>query len=200
MNEERIRTYFSEMKDIVDGLDEDVDNINQIIDILFEAWKKNKQVFIFGNGGSASTASHFLCDLVKGTVVEGKPRFKGYCLNDNIPLVSALTNDNGWDSIYIEQLKQALNPGDVVIAISVHGGSGADKAGVWSQNILKAVDFAKKRGAKTIGFVGFDGGALAKLADVSVVVPANSTPHTESFHVALEHMICDILKNRIMGL
>jgi D-sedoheptulose 7-phosphate isomerase len=172
-------------------------DIAQTIEILFETWKSGNKVFIIGNGGSASTASHFACDLAKGTSVPGKQRFKAISLTDNVPLVSALTNDEGFGSIFVEQLKNLLESGDVVIAISVHGGSGEDKAGPWSQNLLAAVQYAKERSARTIGLSGYDGGALKKVADVCIVVPAESTPYVESWHAALEHLICSCLRRRI---
>ena len=90
-------------------------DIYNVMTLLYQAWKDGKQVFIAGNGGSASTATHFTCDLAKFTFVEGKPRFRVLCLNDNVPLVSALTNDLGWENIYIEQLRNLFNQGDVLV-------------------------------------------------------------------------------------
>lgn len=174
-----------------------IDKINEVIDILFNAWKNGSRIFIMGNGGSASTATHFACDLSKVTIVQNKKRFKIMGLNDNIPLVSALTNDEGWNEIYVEQLKSHFEKGDVAIAFSVHGGSGKDKAGIWSQNLLKALQFAKDNGGTAIGFSGFDGGAMKDMADVCVVVPFNSTPHVESFHLVLEHLITFCLLEKI---
>ena len=104
---------------------------------------------------------------------------------DNIPLVSALTNDNGWNEVYSDQLRNFFRKGDVLVAISVHGGSGSDKAGLWSQNLLKAVKYAKDNGGKVVGLAGFDGGELCKAADACIVVPANSTPQVEGMHPVL---------------
>ncbi len=171
--------------------------ISTAVDLLFEAWKSKNKVFIMGNGGSASTATHFVCDINKVTISEGKHRFRAFGLNDNIPWNSALTNDEGWATIFEEQLKNYFDPGDVVIGFSVHGGSGSDKAGAWSQNLLRAIHYAKDNGGKTIGFSGFDGGAMKDLCDVCVVVPANSTPQVESFHLLLEHLISFLLKEKI---
>ncbi len=172
--------------------------INAAMDLLLDAWKEGKQVFIAGNGGSASTATHFTCDLAKFTAVEGKQRFRVICLNDNIPLVSALTNDLGWENVYFEQLRNLMNKGDMLIVISVHGGSGADKAGVWSQNLLKAAKFVQDNGGKVLGLAGFDGGALRQVADVCVVAPVNSTPQVEGFHVVLTHLLCAGLRELIV--
>lgn len=173
------------------------EDIDKAIDILIETWKKGNKIFIIGNGGSASTATHFACDLAKSTIVEGKPRFKAIGLTDNVPLITALTNDEGFANIFVEQLKNLLEKDDVVIAISVHGGSGEDKAGPWSQNLLAAIQYAKENSAKTIGIAGFDGGAFKKMTDACIVVPANSTPYVESWHAALEHLICSCLRERI---
>jgi len=194
MKEKFIEDYIKHSDDILKNIDRK--EIVKVIDILFEAWKNNKYIFLFGNGGSASTASHFCSDLFKTANVEGKKRFKAICLNDNMSVISALTNDNGWENVYTEQLINLMNEGDVVIAISVHGGSGKDKSDQWSQNILRAIEYANKKG-KTIGFSGFNGGPIKELAAACVVVPKNSTPHVESFHLWLEHMIVFCLKKMI---
>lgn len=188
--------YLTELKGIADTIS--IDDIEKVIDLLFQAWRNGKQVFICGNGGSASTATHFTCDLAKTTIVDGRKRFKVICLNDNVPLVSALTNDEGYDNLYYEQLRSWFGPGDVLVCISVHGGAGRDKAGLWSQNLLKAMAYARECGGRTIGFSGFDGGPMKEVADACVVVPADSTPQVESFHLTLEHLICTCLRQRIM--
>jgi D-sedoheptulose 7-phosphate isomerase len=191
-----IESYLEDMKDIVDRLSRE--KIDRVIELLFSAWKDERTVFVMGNGGSASTATHFTCDLAKCTIVEGKKRFKVICLNDNIPLVSALINDDGFDHLFSEQLKNLMQEKDFLVAFSVHGGKGKDKANLWSQNLLKAMMLAKEEyDATTIGFSGFDGGAMSELADACIVVPFNSTPQVESFHLALEHLICNCLKEKI---
>ena len=195
-NEQQIEQYFKEIKEITDNISRK--DIDDAIELLFDAWKHDNQVFFCGNGGSAGTATHFMCDLFKVTIVEGKKRFKALCLNDNIPLMTALINDDGFDNLFIEQLKNLYRKGDVLICLSVHGGSGKDKAGLWSQNLLKAMDFVHKNGGKTLGFSGFDGGAMNDVADVCVVVPFDATPHVEAFHVVLQHLIAFRLKEKIM--
>jgi D-sedoheptulose 7-phosphate isomerase len=175
------------------------DDVSKTIDLLFDAWKKGSKIFIIGNGGSASTATHFACDLAKTTAVEGKKRFKVISLTDNVALLTALANDEGFASVFVEQLRNLLEEEDVLIAISVHGGSGQDKAGLWSQNLLAAIQYAKDNHARTIGIAGFDGGAFRKMADVCIVVRANSTPYVESWHATLEHLICSCLKERIQN-
>jgi D-sedoheptulose 7-phosphate isomerase len=175
------------------------EDIDSVIRVLYDAWKEGRQVFIAGNGGSASTATHFASDLAKFTSVDGKPRFKAYSLVDNTPLVTAITNDLGWSEVYIEQLRNLMKPGDVFVAISVHGGSGADRAGVWSQNLLKAAKYVKDNGGKVLSLVGFDGGVLRQISDASILVPINSTPHVEGFHLVLTHLICARLRELIAG-
>ena len=194
-NEKEIEQYFSEIKEICDDISRE--DIDKVIEILFDAWKNGNQVFFCGNGGSAGTATHFMCDLFKVTIVEGKKRFKAFCLNDNIPLMTALINDEGWDKLFIEQLINLYRKGDVLVCFSVHGGAGRDKAGAWSQNLLKAMDYVKQNGGKTIGFAGFDGGAMKELADACIVVPFDATPHVEAFHVVLQHLIAFRLKEKI---
>jgi len=190
-----VSSFLTEFADVARRISED--DINKTIELLFEAWKQGSKIFIIGNGGSASTATHFACDLAKTTAVEGKKRFKVTSLTDNVPLLTALTNDDGFASIFVEQLKNLLEKDDVLIAISVHGGSGEDKAGLWSQNLLAAIQYAKDNHARTIGMAGFDGGAFKTMTDVCIVVPANSTPYVESWHATLEHLICSSLKERI---
>jgi len=195
VNKEYIQNYLAEVGEIAEAIP--VADIDRAIEVLFEAWRNGNHVFACGNGGSASTATHFVCDLAKTVAAPGKRGFKAECLNDNIPLMLALVNDEGFDNLYYEQLETKFQKGDVLICISVHGGSGRDKAGLWSQNLLKAMNYAKENGGKTIGLSGFDGGAMKELADVCIVVPINSTPHVESFHLVLEHLIISRLKEKI---
>jgi D-sedoheptulose 7-phosphate isomerase len=176
-------------------------DLERAIDILFESWERERTVFVMGNGGSASTATHLACDLAKYTVVDEKPRFRVMGLTDNIPLVSAWTNDNGFGSIFVEQLRPWLAEGDVLIGISVHGGSGGGRAGPWSQNLVRAMALARERGARIIGLSGFGGGAMKEMADVCIIVPINEeplgTPVVESWHVVLHHLLCFTLRQRI---
>lgn len=187
-NQAFINLYLRELESIIKRVSQE--DIDRAVKSLYEAWREGRQVFLVGNGGSASTATHFACDLAKFTSVEGERRFRAIALTDNIPLVSALTNDLGWENIYVEQLKNLMREGDVLVVISVHGGSGADRAGIWSQNLLKAAKFVKNNGGKVVGLTGFNGGVLKQMADACIVVPANSTPHVEGFHTVLTHLIC----------
>ena len=194
-NTDFINGYFAGARKITEDIS--VSDISQVVELLFDAWKNGNHVFICGNGGSASTATHFACDLVKTVAVGGKRGLKAECLNDNIPLMLALVNDEGFDSLFYEQLKTKFQKGDVLICISVHGGAGQDKASLWSQNLLKAMKYVKENGGTTIGFSGFDGGPMKQIADACVVVPIDSTPHVESFHLVLEHLVCSCLRQKI---
>lgn len=185
------------------GVIEICENINQkdidkVIDLFFQAWWNQNNIFFIGNGGSAGTAMHFAGDLVNTTAnIPHVPPVRALSLNDNMVRFSALVNDQGWENVYVEQLKTYFKPGDILAALSVHGGSGKDKAGLWSQNLTAALKYAKDSGGKTVGFAGFDGGAFKNICDVCVVVPYNTTPHVEGFHVVLHHLIFDQLTSKI---
>jgi D-sedoheptulose 7-phosphate isomerase len=171
------------------------------VDILYVCWRRGGVVFAAGNGGSASTATHLACDLAKATIVPGRQRLKTVSLADNIPLNSAWTNDSGFASVFAEQLEPWLTEKDVLVALSVHGGSEEGDAGPWSQNLPRAVALTRQRGARVIGLSGFGGGALARSADVCIVVPIDTeplgTPLVESWHVAVHHLLCVALRERI---
>ena len=188
----RTDEYLSEVSKIASELDRR--EIDRAISILYDAWKTDNQVFVIGNGGSASSSTHFACDLNKWVSDEAERKFRAFALVDNIPLMSALTNDNGWGDVYSEQLRNFFRKGDVLVAISVHGGSGSDKAGPWSQNLLRAVKYVKDNGGKVVGLSGFDGGVLKTAADACVVVPAESTPHVEGMHLVLTHLMSEQLR------
>ena len=163
----------------------------KILTILLACYKRRGVVYTMGCGGSASTATHFAADLAK--TVGG---FKAISLVDNIPLVSAYTNDLGWESVFEGQLKKWITKNDVLVGFSVHGGNKQ-----WSGNLTKAMLLAKKRRAKIIGFSGFDGGAMKELANACITVPTDSekygTPLVEAMHVVLNHAIVFDLKERI---
>lgn len=195
-NSNFIENYLKETEKICQDVNRN--DIDMFIRILFEAWKKGKKVITFGNGGSASTASHFAGDLIKTIVNDSSMKeissnrgFKAICLNDNSPSLTAWINDSGWDLAYCGLLNTFLDEGDLLLLFSVHGGSG------WSGNIVQAMDFAKKRNAKILGLAGFDGGKMKEMCDVCVVVPKDSTPHTEGFHCVLQHLIVDRLRELI---
>jgi len=195
MAENFLEEYLGEVSRISNEISRD--DIERVIGLIYEAWKARRRIFIAGNGGSASTATHFASDLCKSTAVPETQRVRAFSLTDNAPLVSAITNDLGWGMAYVEQLKNLMEEGDLFIAISVHGGSGEDKAGPWSQNLLNAARYVKEKGGKVVSLVGFDGGVLRKISDASVIVPVDSTPQVEGFHLVLTHLICSRLRELI---
>lgn len=205
-NKEYIEKYLLQCQKIIKKTS--VKDIEKIITTLFEAWEQDAAIFVMGNGGSSSTASHFAADLAKyplGNLHETNiKRFKAICLNDNVPGVSAWTNDVGFETIFAEQLKPWLKKNDVLVAFSVHGGSGSPMKGKkWSQNIPMALELAKERGAKIVGFSGDSGGVLKKMADACIVVPTINkdtiTPQVEGFHVVLDHLVIHRLKQLIQS-
>lgn len=179
--------YLLELKKTIDSLDSA--KIQKVIEVLFEAYKNNKQVFILGNGGSASNASHFACDLGKGTLKNvydmQEKRFRVISLTDNIATIMAFGNDLSFDEIFVQQLRNLINKGDVVIGISGSGNS---------LNIIKAIRYAKQCKATTIGLLGFKtGGKLAKIVDYEITVQSNHYGRIEDIHLALCHLISDSL-------
>jgi D-sedoheptulose 7-phosphate isomerase len=195
MNKDFIQKYFEDVKDIAENIDHD--QINKAINILFDAWKNDNHVYFIGCGGSAGTASHFAADLSKTTMSKGKKRFKALSLVDNPSLTTAWINDEGWENVFVGQIENFMKPGDVVLALSVHGGSGKGNALAWSQNLTKAMQYVKDHGGKAIGLTGFDGGAFKDLADACIIVPKDSTPLVEGFHGDLQHLIIFRLKELI---
>ena len=111
-------------------------------------------------------------------------------------MITAITNDSGFSKLYIEQIEKRITKYDALVVLSVHGGSGQDKSGTWSINLTSAVEYARSRGAKTIGLLGYDGGVIKNLATVSIIA-GNSTPQVESWHLHIEHLICLLLKEKI---
>lgn len=182
----------SYVKDVYKALETlSVEEIDRAINVLLGAYRKGKNIYIFGNGGSAATASHFVCDFNKGTLPrmgEGK-RFKFFCLNDNIPMLTAISNDIGYDQVFRFQLESNLNKGDVIIAIS---GSGNSK------NVIAAVEYAKSRGNIVIGLTGFGGGELMKLADINLNVSIEDMQITEDVHMILDHLMMKIVAAQIL--
>jgi|TARA_B110000444_G_scaffold105593_1_gene99890 D-sedoheptulose 7-phosphate isomerase len=160
--------------------DIDLDSVGLMTEIFLQARENGSRIYTMGNGGSAANASHAAGDFLKGASFGLEKRFNIICLNDNIPSLMAIANDVGWDDIFIEPLKNFLKKDDIVIGIS---GSGNSK------NILKAIDFSKKIGAKTIGMTGFDGGELKKVCDLSIHSPAMDMEIAEDIHMAVFNMV-----------
>ena len=159
----------------------DLEKVGQAIDILIQARNQDRRIFVCGNGGSASTASHFVCDMVKGASFKRDKRFRIMALTDSLPTITAYANDVTYDCVFVEQLKNFAEPGDVVMAISGSGNS---------PNVLQAVEYANSIGCRTIALSGRDGGKLGPMAQLNVQA---SNPHMgriEDVHMIVMHMIC----------
>jgi len=182
---EYIQNYISILQETMDHLPHHL--ISDVIHGLQRARMQGSQVFIMGNGGSASTASHFVCDLAKNTRYDGLPHFRAIGLADNKEIFSAYANDEGYENVFSQQLINLIKPGDIVIAISASGNS---------KNVLNAVDEARKYGVTTIGFTGFDGGYLGQMVDIHIHVQSDIIEHVEDIHLMLEHMIVRTIKDQ----
>lgn len=178
--------YLAEIKKVLDLMGEGlIDKIDKLASLLMKARENKRTIFIMGNGGSAATASHFVGDLSKGTIVEGFPRFKAVALTDNITNMLAWANDMDYEDIFVEQLKNLMEPGDVVIGISVSGNSA---------NVLKAIEYANSHGGMTIGLSGYDGGRLLKSAQENIHVPDFYMQRVEDIHLLLEHLLTSLIR------
>ena len=184
----RVANYLSSLQQTMNELPKE--NIVSVIELLQAARADGRQVFIMGNGGSASTATHFVCDLAKNTRRDGLPHFKVIGLTDNMALFSAYANDEGYENVFSQQLANLVTPGDVVIGISASGNS---------KNVLNAIALAKACDATTIGFTGFDGGQLAPMVDLNVHANSSIIEHVEDIHLMLEHMIVKAIKDEVYG-
>lgn len=169
----------------------DVEAIDEALNLLLEAFEGGNTVYIFGNGGSSSTASHFQNDFNKGVSEHTGKKFNFLCLNDNVATVMAVANDIGFEEVFRFQLRGHLKPGDLVVAIS---GSGK------SENVLNAVEYARECGNKVIGLTGFDGGRLRELSDISLHVPVNSMQITEDIHMVFDHLMMSIFYRSLAGI
>ena len=168
-----------------------MNEINAALNLLLETFENGNTVFVFGNGGSSATASHFQNDFNKGVSEHTEKKFNFQCLNDNVATVMAVANDIGFEEVFRFQLIGHMRPGDVVLAIS---GSGNSK------NVLNAVEYAKSQGAKVIGLTGFGGGKLKELSDVSLHVPVNSMQITEDIHMVFDHLMMSIFYRDLAGI
>ena len=168
----------------------DVEAINEALNLLLETREKKGMIYIFGNGGSSATASHFQNDFNKGVSEYVENKFRFLCLNDNIATLMAVANDIGFEEVFRFQLKGRLEPNDIVIAIS---GSGNSK------NVINAVEYAKSLGNKIIGITGFGGGKLKQLCNVSLHAPVNSMQVTEDIHMVFDHLMMSMFYKHLCG-
>ncbi len=179
-----VKSYVEELENTLDLLDEAA--INEAIHTLHQARLNGRQVFVMGNGGSAATAVHFVGDVAKNTRVDGMPRFRMVCLNDNITAFSAYANDEGYENVFVQQLVNLIRPGDVVVGISTSGNS---------ENVLRAIDYANGTNQnRTIGLTGFDAGQLKEMVDVHLHVPSDNIEQVEDVHMILAHLMTTALR------
>ncbi len=173
-----LTNYLSDLRRALDELDLAI--VMQMREALQAAHRDQRQVFVIGNGGSAALASHLAVDLGKCASHEGRPRWRVLSLTDNIPWMTALSNDIAYETVFVEQLKNYAQPGDVLLAISGSGNS---------PNILRAVEWANEAGLTTLGLTGFRGGKLAPLAHHALIVPAMHMGRVEDGHLIVAHML-----------
>lgn len=185
---EFVSAYFDKVRKVMEEVS--ADDVAEVVRVLGEAYDKGQTVFLCGNGGSASTASHWACDLGKGTVAEGKPRFRVLSIGDHQALLTAYANDCGYDTVFAEPIRSWARPGDVVILITASGNS---------PNVLAAAHAAREMGCTTIGLIGFGGGKLAKLVDHQITVKSREYGPVEDLHMILDHLISGFLRQKIAG-
>lgn len=179
-----IRKYAARLGALMDALD--LDAVEQVIEAMERTSRAGNVIYTMANGGSAASASHLVNDLVAGCHLEGAPPFRAFSLTDNGETVTALANDCGYDNIFAYQLRANVQPGDLIIAMSVSGNS---------ENIFRAVEYAREHGATTVGFCGFDGGRLAKACDIAVLIPTTRDEYgpVEDVFAILGHMLMTYL-------
>lgn len=186
---EQIRNYLAKEIEILNKLD--INAINAALNLLLETMETGSTVYIFGNGGSSATASHFQNDFNKGVSEHTEKKFNFLCLNDNMATVMAVANDIGFEEVFRFQLHGHLRPGDVIVAIS---GSGNSK------NVINAVEYARGQGNRIIGLTGYNGGKLKQLADISLHAPVHSMQITEDIHMIFDHLMMSVFYESLCGI
>lgn len=179
---EKIEKYIELEKQVLSNLP--VEEISEVMNVLENARINRKRIFIFGNGGSASTASHLECDFNKGISYDQEVKYDIECLSDNVPMMMAIANDIGYDDVFVVPLKNKLKAGDVVIGISGSGNS---------ENVVRAFQYANDVKAETIALTGYSGGKLKKIAKYNIHVAVDNMQITEDIHLVLNHMMMYIL-------
>jgi D-sedoheptulose 7-phosphate isomerase len=155
---------------------------------VYQAWRDRRQVFVFGNGGSASTASHYVADFVKTAAVDGQKRLAAFCMNDNIGLLTALGNDVDYEETFRYALASYARPGDVAVALSCSGNS---------PNVLRSCAWARENGLTVVALTGFSGGKLKDLADIHINIPSKNYGLIEDLHLSVNHIVAQSLRSRI---
>lgn len=184
-----VEVYLQQVSDVLKRLPFAL--IDQIVDGLWNAYREDRAVYLFGNGGSAALASHCACDLGKGTIMNGHRRFRVLALTDNVPLLTAWANDACYADVFAEQLRSFLRKDDVVLAFSASGNS---------PNVLNALALAQEIGAFTMGLTGFQGGKMKALCQRCVVIPSENMQVIEDLHLSVAHSIFTSLRARIAEL
>jgi len=174
----QIQSYLDQMCRTLQNLPQE--EIEKAIDILDRARAEGRRVFLFGNGGSAASASHIAVDFVKGTARPGSPRLKAISLSDGIPTLTAYANDYGYETVFAGPLEALAEPGDVAFGISGSGNS---------PNVLRAMDVARERGLTRVGLAGRQGGELKDMVDLCIIVPSDSMQQIEDAHLVVLHII-----------
>jgi len=184
----RTRAYFNHMQEVLDQIDTDA--IDQFSDMMYEVWKQRRCVITFGNGGSAATASHHVCDYVKTAAVDGTRRLRALCLADNVAAFTAIANDIDYDDVFIYMLETYASPGDLLVAISCSGES---------SNVVKACRWGREQNLKIVALTGRSGGTVAQLADVHINIPSTECGVIEDLHMSIGHIVSQGLKARVTG-
>ena len=180
-----VKKYINDIRDTLNRMEPElVEKLSEIAEIFTRARDEGRFIYIMGNGGSGATSSHFVCDIIKGLRNDNFPKFKAMAFSDNMPTIMAWANDQSYDDIFVEQLKNFMQPGDIVLGISGSGNS---------ENVIRAIKWANENGAKTIGWTGFDGGKLEKEAQLCITVPNNSMQQIEDIHMIFEHLLVSML-------
>src|SRR5436190_16430931 len=174
-----ISEYIKAQKAALDSIP--VQAVTQIVEKLRAALKEDRQIFVFGNGGSAANSSHFITDLGKGASDKIGRRFRCMSLNDNVSWMTAIGNDYAYEDVFVRQLENFARPGDLVMVMSVSGNS---------PNVVKAVEWAKRNGVYTVALVGGKRGRLAEIADEPLVIDSHHYGRVEDAHMAICHMLC----------
>lgn len=185
---ELFQTYLKDLSRILENLP--LEPLEEILAEIKKARLEERTIFVFGNGGSASTASHMVCDLAKNTRQAELPGVRVIGLNDNIPTMTAFANDEGYERIFSEPLRALVRKGDLVIALSGSGNS---------PNVLEGIQTAQEAGARTVGLTGFEGGKLIDLVDICLVVPSDSMERIEDLHLIINHMLTVGLREMEVG-
>ena len=177
-----ISAYFDCEKATLDAISKE--DLNTLMNVLVDARDAGKNIFIMGNGGSAATASHYVCDFNKGISLGKEKMFKFICLNDNVPTMMAYANDLSYADVFVGPLKNFMQEGDIVIGISGSGNS---------ENVVRAIQYANENGGETVGLTGYGGGKVKQLSKYNVHVPIDDMQITEDLHMVLDHCMMKIL-------